>query len=308
VLFIKTGAGRLHRLLCSICDTSKTIWLRRIQTLTRLPPFATNAAAATEPFRVGYTQPIASVRFVPGAAPPREITRRTPMSGAAVAFVPQTGRVVAGSALLHGLLIAAIVWRWAPAPPGPPNEGATVQVEYVNQSAAQAGVPNPDAAAAPAEDPAPGEAPSATAPAPPPDTFADVPMPPDFSQSDTATTQAGRPTSAPGHAATDREALTVTGRNLVSSGPDVAYRNMPPHFPREAVRAHQQGSVQVTIHITPSGLADGVETVISSGSAVLDNAVRDAVMKWHFKPAMRDGVAVASVYRLQMNFRNEAAP
>ena len=260
-----------------------------------------------EPSRVGHTQPIASIRFVPGAAPLGAISSRTPMGGAAVAPVLPVKWTAAGSAVLHGLLIAAIVWRPAPSPSGPPSEGATVQVEYVNQSAAQAGVPNPDSAAAPAEDPVPGEAPSVAAPAPP-DSFADVPMPPDFSQSDTASSQAGRPISAAGNAAADREALTVTGRNMVSSGPDAAYRNMPPHFPREAVRAHQQGSVQVTIHITAGGLADGVETVISSGSAILDNAVRDAVMKWHFKPAMRDGVAVASIYKLQMNFRNEATP
>jgi TonB family protein len=55
-------------------------------------------------------------------------------------------------------------------------------------------------------------------------------------------------------------------------------------------------------------MPDDVQTLISSGSAALDKAVRDAVMKWHFKPAIKDGVAVASVYKLQMNFRNGAAP
>jgi len=148
-----------------------------------------------------------------------------------------------------------------------------------------------------------------SAPPPPPSNpYADVPMPPDAAPSDATAVHAGRPTNAPGEAPADLDALTVTGRNMVSSGPDAAYRNMPPSFPREAVRAHQQGSVQVSIHITPAGMPDDVQTLISSGSAALDKAVRDAVMKWHFKPAIKDGVAVASVYKLQMNFRNGAAP
>ncbi len=230
------------------------------------------------------------------------------MSGAATT-PPATYRWGAAvSALLHGLVVAAIVWRAAPKTPDPPGEGATVQVEYVNQTAATMGVSNPDTTA-PTDDPAPGDAPSVEAPPPPPSNpYADVPMPPAATPSDATAVNAGRPPSTSGNAVADRDALTVTGRNMVSSGPDAAYRNMPPAFPREAIRAHQQGSVQVSIHITPAGLPDDVETLISSGSAALDNAVREAVLKWHFKPAMQGGVAVASVYKLQMNFRNGDAP
>lgn len=99
--------------------------------------------------------------------------------------------------------------------------------------------------------------------------------------------------------------MKVTGRDMVSSGPDGHFRNMPPNYPHAAVKQHQQGSVQVSVHITASGLPDGVEMLISSGSDALDQAVRDAVLTWHFTPAMRDGAAVASVYKLQMNFRNQ---
>jgi protein TonB len=233
---------------------------------------------------------------------------RTHMSGPVATRGSTQAWFAASSALLHALVIAAIVWRAAPRPPEPPSEGATVQVEYVNQTAATMGVASPDATVPP-DEPAPGDAPSlATPPPPPPSPFADVPMPPAAPASDATDSHAGPPTGASGNAIADRDALTVTGHNMVSSGPDAAYRNMPPTFPREAVQAHQQGSVQVSIHITPAGLPDDVQMLISSGSVALDNAVRDAVLKWHFKPAMQGGVAVASVYKLQMNFRNGAAP
>jgi protein TonB len=236
------------------------------------------------------------------------MTGRTPMIGTAVATRPMPIWFAAGSTTLHVLVVAVIIWRSAPTPPAPPSDGATVEVEYVNQTAATMGVSNPDATA-PADDPAPADAASVAAPPPPPASpYADVPMPPAAAASDATDVHAGAPTSASGNAIADRDAMTVTGAHMVSSGPDAAYRNMPPTFPREAIRSHQQGSVQVTIHITPAGLPDDVQTVISSGSPALDNAVRDAVLKWHFKPAIKDGVAVASVYRLQMNFRNGAAP
>jgi protein TonB len=231
------------------------------------------------------------------------------MSAAAVAPLSMPGWIAAASALTHVLVVSIIVWRTAPAPADPPSDGATVQVEYVNQTAATKGVSSPDMTVDPAEEPTPGDTPSIAAPAlPPSNPYADVPMPPDVAPFDATSIQTGVPTNAIGDALADRYALTVTGRNMVSSGPDAAYRNMPPAFPREAVRAHQQGSVQVSIHITPAGKADDVQTLISSGSAALDKAVRDAVMKWHFKPALQDGVAVASVYKLQMNFRNGTAP
>ena len=254
---------------------------------------------------MGYTQHIAITRLVPGATQLVGPAHRAPMNGAAVTLGHVPRWVIGASGLLHGLVVAAVIWRAHPAPPTPPSDAATVQVEYVHQDAQVKGAPNPDAAADPTEAPAPDVAPPAAAPPPPSNPYADVPMPPAAPPSDAAVGQSGHPTNADGSAAADIDGLTVTGQNMVSSGPDAAYRNMPPNYPRDAARAHQQGSVQVTIHITPEGLPDQVHIVISSGSPVLDNAVREAVAKWHFKPAIRDGVAIASIYRLQMNFRNQ---
>jgi protein TonB len=214
---------------------------------------------------------------------------------------------VAGSALVHAVLVAAFLWRPGAGSNDDGAQAATVQVEYVNQDATTKGAPAPDPAAEPAPDPSGAAAAAEAAPPPPlPDPYADVPMPSAAPQSSAAASAI--PTSRPavnlGDADDDRDALTVIGKDVVSSGPDATFRNMPPNYPREAIRRHQQGSVQVLVHITPEGEAGVVELITSSGSLALDNAARDAVMKWHFKPALRDGMPIASVYPMQMNFRS----
>jgi protein TonB len=219
------------------------------------------------------------------------------------------GWVVATSVALHVLVVAALVWQPDTKPDGPPTEQATVQVEYVNQLGTTKGAPAPDQTANPDPTPPGGAVAEATAPPPPVpppvDLFADVPMPPDVPEDQIAASNTGHPSVNLGDSDDDRDTLTVTGDNVVSSGPDAAYRNMPPNFPHEAVRRHQQGSVQVMVHITPGGVVGDVEMITSSGSEALDGAARDAVLKWHFKPALRDGVPVASIYKLQMNFRSQ---
>jgi protein TonB len=217
--------------------------------------------------------------------------------------------VVGTSCVLHVLVVAALIWQPDFGPDGPPTELATVQVEYVNQLGTTKGAPAPDDKADP--DPAPpgGAVAEETTPPPPApapvDLFADVPMPPDVPETQVAAANTGHPSVNLGDSDADRDTLTVTGDNVVSSGPDAAYRNMPPSFPHEAVRRHQQGSVQVMVHITPGGVVGDVEMITSSGSEALDGAARDAVLRWHFKPALRDGVPVASIYKLQMNFRSQ---
>ena len=207
---------------------------------------------------------------------------------------------------LHGLLLAAIAWRLAPVPSGPPPDPATVEVEYVNQAAAIKGAPNPEPTA-PSPAAAAGDAgqPSAPAPPPPPpNPFADVPMPRVAPPAEAAA-RSGQPAVNIGDSDEDRDALQVTGDNVVSSGPDARYRNMPPNYPHEAARRHQQGSVMILVHITETGEAGEIEMVASSGSESLDDAATLAVSKWHFKPAFRGGAPVPSVYQVQLNFRSE---
>jgi periplasmic protein TonB len=208
---------------------------------------------------------------------------------------------------LHVLVFAAILWPpslW-PVPVPPAEERGMVQIEYVNQPATQKG------AAAPADTqsvtkPAPAAQPSqAKPPPPPPDASAAMPEPQAAPQSAAASPQTGQPAVHLGDSDEDSEALSVTGDDVVSSGPDAKYHNMAPSYPREAARRHEQGTVEVLVHITPNGEPGEIEIVTSSGSLSLDEATREAVMKWHFKPAIHDGEPVASIYPLRIRFRDD---
>ena len=67
------------------------------------------------------------------------------------------------------------------------------------------------------------------------------------------------------------------------------HRNLPPVYPPEAARLGQAGTVVVLIHVSMQGVALDAEVVRSSGYRLLDEAARNAVLRWEFVPAMRDG-------------------
>ena len=78
-----------------------------------------------------------------------------------------------------------------------------------------------------------------------------------------------------------------------------------PTYPPEALPSRARGDVAVTATISPSGQVSGVE--LTQGIAPpLDRAALDAATRWRFKPALRDGVPVAS--RVQLLFHFEPPP
>jgi periplasmic protein TonB len=84
----------------------------------------------------------------------------------------------------------------------------------------------------------------------------------------------------------------VLGGHVVPAGPDNRFRNRPPIYPREAALHGEHGAVLLVIHVSEGGFATGADVVESSGVASLDQAATDAVLKWHFRPALREGRAV----------------
>ncbi len=57
----------------------------------------------------------------------------------------------------------------------------------------------------------------------------------------------------------------------------------------------QQGQVGLEIWVLPDGLPSNVIIIRSSGYIALDNVARNAVLGLRFQPAMKNGIAVASV-------------
>ena len=67
----------------------------------------------------------------------------------------------------------------------------------------------------------------------------------------------------------------------------------------------QHGTVVVLIHVSPAGTTAGVDLLRSSGYALLDRAARDAVLRWRFLPAVKDGQPVASDMTMGFEFDNQ---
>jgi periplasmic protein TonB len=97
----------------------------------------------------------------------------------------------------------------------------------------------------------------------------------------------------------------VTGSSVIPASVDAAFRNKQPVYPPEAVRRAEQGAVFLLIHVSPEGLASGVDVLKSSGYRSLDQAARDAVAAWRFLPAVKDGQPIPFDMPLRVSFQLE---
>lgn len=82
----------------------------------------------------------------------------------------------------------------------------------------------------------------------------------------------------------------------------------PPRYPVESRRKREQGTVVLALTL---GLDGAVETIVvqrSSGFSRLDNAARDAVRGWRWKPVMRGGqvVRVSGMVEIPFILRSDA--
>ena len=97
----------------------------------------------------------------------------------------------------------------------------------------------------------------------------------------------------------------VIGEHVIPASIDAKSRNREPVYPLEAVRRAEQGAVILLIHVSPEGLASGVDVLKSSGHASLDRAARDAVAAWHFLPAVKDGQPIPFDMPMRVTFQLE---
>lgn len=83
----------------------------------------------------------------------------------------------------------------------------------------------------------------------------------------------------------------------------------PPRYPIESRRKHEQGTVVLTLILGVDGAVETLVVSQSSGSPRLDNAARDAVKGWRWKPTIRGGqpVRVKGVVEIPFVLRTDAA-
>jgi TonB family protein len=75
-----------------------------------------------------------------------------------------------------------------------------------------------------------------------------------------------------------------------------------PIFPPEARRKGIQGTVLLSVLITPGGQADEITVIKVAGHGFDENAI-EAVRQWRFKPGMKDGRPVPVRTPIEVSFR-----
>lgn len=68
----------------------------------------------------------------------------------------------------------------------------------------------------------------------------------------------------------------------------------PPRYPQEALRRNAGGTVRVKVTVATDGSVDRLDVAESSGNRHLDRAAMEAVRRWRFQPAVRDGQPVVA--------------
>lgn len=82
----------------------------------------------------------------------------------------------------------------------------------------------------------------------------------------------------------------------------VAISRPPPTYPREALRRGVGGTVRVQVTVSPDGSVDRMDVAQSSGNRYLDRAAMEAVRRWRFAPAMRNGQPVSATVMIPVDF------
>lgn len=101
----------------------------------------------------------------------------------------------------------------------------------------------------------------------------------------------------------DNAAGTAGGSAAGATVAAVLVKGSPARYPTAAMRARQEGWVVVSFTVDPDGTTSDVKVIESQPRHVFDRAAMDAVERYRFNPAMKDGVAVSSVKQQRIEFK-----
>ena len=210
------------------------------------------------------------------------------------------------AALLHGGLLAALIFSWpSRLSPAPPNPASVSLLIVAAEKPARPSAVQPKPPEAPAAVPARPQVKIANS------AIADKPKPPSQSSPKPAKpaprSSAAKPTSpAPSGAVETETVPQQDGGGFVAAQPMAGDFNQPPEYPPAAQAHGEQGDVLLSIHVLANGAADSVSVTQSSGYKRLDEAAAKAVSKWRFQSSTLAGKPVPSVipYRIHFNLQN----
>lgn len=105
----------------------------------------------------------------------------------------------------------------------------------------------------------------------------------------------------PGYGSEDGGGISATFATGRVSAPTVLYK-VEPEFSEEARKAKYQGTVVLTIEVGEDGKPRGLRVVRGLGLGLDEKAI-EAVSRWKFRPALKNGRAVPASARVEVNFR-----
>jgi len=105
-----------------------------------------------------------------------------------------------------------------------------------------------------------------------------------------------RPTSAPPSQTAQAAPVRET------STPAVLIRSVNPRYPTQAQRARIEGFVVLSFTVNAEGGTSKIKVIEAQPRHVFDRAAIDAVDRWKFKPATRNGEPVESTVTNRINF------
>ena len=202
--------------------------------------------------------------------------------------LPRSALRIAGIAFGIGLVLFVIVWwmgrdqafyKVEPTAPGKPLSELEALPEPLAGSEGASDMP--DAGRASTERPQLVEAAPEQALPPPLDETVPAPMP-EVPLPDASTPVAMAPGDQP---------VPIKGQTPA------------PRYPSGALRRGESGTVLVRVEVDVSGMPAGVALVQRSGSRDLDRAAMEAVRKWRFQPAQRDGQAIPGSLVIPLDFK-----
>jgi protein TonB len=194
--------------------------------------------------------------------------------------------------LLHALLIAALIQV----------RQHVVRLREVRLSVVNLTPPPPPPPPASETPPPPAQPkvlappPLVQVPAPPPAQVAPAPMPFPAAAAVPATVPVAPPP-------------VIAAPPSIVQGGDIGTQMVAgkaPRYPIESRRKREQGTVVLTLTLGLDGAVESLSITRSSGFARLDNAARDAVRGWRWRPMVRDGqpVRVRGVVEIPFVLRN----
>ncbi|WP_336884800.1 energy transducer TonB [Frateuria defendens] len=102
-------------------------------------------------------------------------------------------------------------------------------------------------------------------------------------------------------------AVVASNTQGASSNTDaILIRMVQPRYPTQARRANQEGWVDVQYTVDAEGNVSNAHVVASQPRHIFEREATDAVERWKFKPATRDGTPVASTRQQRIQFQLNA--